>query len=122
MTHAAGFRLRPGFAAGLVAVFIAGSALAQANVEPWRARVQDAPAGRAHVTSSAAATAPTAKEQREARVLATAVFAKPAAAQRAADKVAPPAPDLAQVQPKAEWTQHDGPQVGGDGLKVSTPF
>ncbi len=119
MTHIAA---RLSIFAGLSGLaFVVGWPAAAQVVEPWRSPAPPS-AGRAQVTSGVDATAPTAGEQRQARALATAIFAKPAAAARAADKAAPPTPGLAAVQPKPEWSQKDGPQVGGDGLTVSRPF
>src|SRR3982751_1802565 len=81
----------------------------ESRAEPWRAPVDQpgthAAENRAHTTSRPAASAPPPPEQREARALAGAVFAKPAAAHRAAEKAAPPQdPELAAVQPKPEWS------------------
>jgi hypothetical protein len=74
-------------------------------------------------TSSAEATEPTASEQREARKLATAIFAAPAAGQRAADKAAPPSTaNVPPAQPKPEWLAEDGVRPGGEGLQVKAPF
>jgi hypothetical protein len=78
---------------------------------------------RAKVTSGPDAVKPSPSEQREARALAVAVFAKPAAAQRAAQKVAEAnAPVIAPAEPKPEWVAKDGVQVGGKGMKITTPF
>lgn len=113
------------------AAAIAAPALAQTSpnrAEPWRGP-SDQPGtravdNRARVTSDETATQPTAAEQHEARALAAAVFAKPAAGQRAADNVAPvAAPDLAEAQPKTEWVDKTtGIVPGGRGLKVTKPF
>jgi hypothetical protein len=97
------------------------------RAEPWRGP-SDAPGmkaaeNRARVTSDASATAPTPAEQREARNLAAAIFAKPGAAQAAAEKAAPDAtPDYAEVQPRPEWTTPTGVVPGGRGVKVTAPF
>jgi hypothetical protein len=113
----------------LVAIAAAGPALAQAGdqradtrVEPWSA--PEAPPGKPRTaTSSTSATEPTPAEQREARKLATAIFAAPGAGQRAADKAAPPSTaKVPPAQPKAEWLAADGVRPGGDGLQVKTPF
>ena len=75
------------------------------------------------VTSTEAAQTPTTAEQRDARKLASAVFAKPAAVQRAAEKAdAANQPDLNKVEPKPEWTAPTGPLIGGKGLEIKTPF
>lgn len=89
--------------------------------EPWRAPSYTPPTP--HVTSSLDATKPPAPDQRQVRTLATALFAKPAAAQRAADKAAAAGePSIPPAPPKAEWLQDDGLHHGGDGLEVSAPF
>jgi hypothetical protein len=107
----------------------AGPALAQSSpdarlerqVGPW---TPAPPTEKPHnATSSAEATEPTPAEQREARKLATAIFAAPAAGQRAADKAAPPSTaNVPPAQPKPEWLAEDGVRPGGDGLQVKTPF
>jgi hypothetical protein len=98
----------------------AGSAVAQE--EPYRSKT---PAPKAPATSTLEATAPTAAETREAQALTAAIFAKPAAAARAADKVAAEnQPDLAPaaVQPKPEWSAEEGLRPGGKGVEIKTPF
>jgi hypothetical protein len=97
------------------------------RAEPWRgpADLPGTKAGdnRARVTSDEAATQPTPAEQNEARALAAAVFAKPAAAKLAADNVAPAAaPDWSTVTPRAEWTSPPGFAPGGKGVKITSPF
>jgi hypothetical protein len=91
------------------------------QVGPWTpAPPADKPR---NATSSAEATEPTAAEQREARKLATAIFAAPSAGQRAADKAAPPsAANVPPAQPKPEWLADDGVHHGGEGLQVKAPF
>jgi hypothetical protein len=91
------------------------------RIDPWRS--PEAPAGKPRsATSDLSATDPTPAEQREARKLATAIFAAPSAGQRAADKAAPPsAAAVPPAQPKAEWLE-DKVGPGGDGLQVKTPF
>jgi len=75
------------------------------------------------VTSTEAAQTASAAEQRDARKLATAVFAEPAAAARAAEKVdAANQPDFNKVEPKPEWKATDGPRIGGKGMEIKTPF
>ena len=111
----------------LLLLVVAAPAAAQPQEEPWRPPIDPSSqvtANRDRTTSGPAATAPSPAEQREARVLAGAVFAKPAAAERAADKAAPVVePDLGQVQPKPEWTsQSGGVGIGGKGVQVKTPF
>jgi hypothetical protein len=125
-------RVQVAIAAGFALVW-AAPALAQPpdpvpraeRAEPWRVpagQPYTTPAGnKARVTSDVTATEPSPAEQKEARALAAAVFAKPAAAQRAVDKVAPDAaPDWAAVQPREEWTDKVAP--GGRGVKVTAPF
>jgi hypothetical protein len=109
-------------AAGTMAA-IAAPAAAQQAVEPWRTPIDETAPNRAHVTSSEAATAPSASEKRDAKALAVAVFAKPAAAQRAADKVETANTQvIAPSDPKPEWVAKDGVGFGGKGMKVTTPF
>ena len=105
-----------------------GPALAQVTdprtderVEPWRG--PEPPPGKPrNATSSTSATEPTAAEQREARKLATAIFAAPSAGQRAADKAAPPAAaKVPPAQPKAEWLADEKLGPGGEGVQVKTP-
>jgi hypothetical protein len=113
------------------ALAAAAPALAQApaqnRAEPWRGP-SDQPGtraadNRARVTSDAAATQPTAAEQREARALASAIFAKPGAAQRAAEKAAPETPpDYADLPAKPEWAGAGELKPGGRGVKVTQPF
>jgi hypothetical protein len=131
MTQSMSVRFRQvAFAA--TAVFLSAGPIAHAqeqrrasdNVEPWHAPAQDPIPP--HATSSLDATTTTAAtltQQRETRTLATAVFAKPAAAQRAADKAAAAyAPPIAPAAPKAEWLTEDGIHFGGKGLELTTPF
>jgi hypothetical protein len=131
MTQLTSTRLRcAAFAAA--AIFLSGAAVAHAqdqqraadDVEPWHAPEHAPPAP--HATSSLDATKTTAAtltQQRETRTLATAVFAKPAAAQRAADKAAAAyEPPIAPAAPKPEWLTEDGVHFGGKGLELTTPF
>lgn len=94
------------------------------DVEPWRTPSHDAPPP--HATSSLDATKTTAAtltQQRETRTLATAVFATPAAAQRAADKAAAAyEPPIAPAAPKAEWLNEDSVHFGGRFLELTAPF
>jgi len=109
---------------------LAAIALVAAVGFPAAAQVGPAPdptaqslANRARVTSSITATAPTPAEQREARSLVTAIFAKPAAAQRAADKAAPQTPPNLETSPKPEWTtSRNGLGLGGKGVQFKAPF
>ena len=111
-----------------VAILLSAAASAHAQLpkdsiagEPWRAPSYTPPTP--HVTSSLDATKPPAPDQHQVRTLATAVFAKPAAAQRAADKAAAAAePPIAPAPPKTEWLQEDGLHSGGEGLLLSAPF
>jgi hypothetical protein len=95
------------------------------NVESWHAPAQ--PPAPPHVTSSLDATTTTAStltQQRESRTLATAVFAKPAAAQRAANKAAEAyEPAIPPAAPKSEWLTEEGVHFSGKSLlKLSAPF
>jgi len=125
-------RLRLVSCLALVALLGAGPGRAQqptgpSRAEPWRGP-SDQPGtqpsdNRARITSGEAATQPSAAELREARALAAAIFAKPAAAQRAADNTGPPPPpDWAAVQPRAEWTDKAEVAPGGRGMKLTAPF
>jgi hypothetical protein len=114
-------------AAFLLSASAAAAQPATNRAEPWRTPADQpgtrAAENRARVTSDTSATGPSPAEQKEARALAAAVFAKPAAAQRAVDKVAPEAaPEWAAVQPKAEWSDKGELVPGGRGVKVTTPF
>ena len=119
-----------GAAFAVAVMAAAGPALAQQpseqrdpdHVETWRS--PEPPPGKPRTaTSSLSATAPTDAEQREARKLATAIFAAPAAGQRAADKAAPPsAANVPAAPPKPEWLAEDKVGPGGEGLQVKTPF
>ena len=76
----------------------------------------------ARATSTAAATAPTATEYRDARQRATAVFAHPAAAREAvakADEATLPVPPPPEAKPA--WLA-EGLHVGGKGMEIKTPF
>ncbi len=97
------------------------SALAQ-QPDPRQPTPQFDPPKPRNATSDLDATAPSPQEQRETRSLAAAVFAKPAAAARAADKAAPPQPDLNIVQAKPEWSTKEGLQVGDKGVEFKSPF
>jgi hypothetical protein len=63
-------------------------------------------------------------EQRETRTLASAIFSKPGAAQKAADKAsAANDPVIPPTDPKAEWFgDQQNVKVGGKGLLVTAPF
>lgn len=106
----------------------AGAATSQASKnsddqEPWN-RPSVAPPPRPHATSSLGATDPTPQDERQSRALAAAVFSRPAAAQRAADKAsAANAAKLAPADPKPEWlADPPGVRFGGEGLQLSKPF
>lgn len=91
------------------------------DVEPWRPAAHDSLPR--HATSSIDATKATAADQRETRTLATAIFAKPGAAQRAADKAAAALkPPIPPAEPKAEWLAEDSVRFGGKGLELTAPF
>jgi len=114
-------------AAGLAALaFSAWPAAAQE--ESYRAPKPEAAAVPPKATSdltAATQTAQTPAQQRDAKALATAVFAKPAAKAKAAQKLEDANhPELATVQPKPEWTGEKGGTlgVGGKGVQVKTPF
>ena len=115
-------------AAGLLILAQAGPAPAQVDpqtavrAEPWH-DPNGTTAKPKTATSSPSATEPNAAEQRETRKLAGAIFAKPGAAARAADKAAPPnTADIPPAQPKPEWLASDGLRPGGEGVQVKTPF
>jgi len=121
--------------AASLAVFGAAPAFAQPppapppeeHAEPWRGPTDQpgmkAAENRARVTSDVAAAGPSASEQKEARALAAAVFAKPAAGQRAADKVGPDAtPEWAVPPPRSEATEKAEIAPGGRGVKLTKPF
>jgi len=104
----------------------AGSARAQSVDEPMRGPEPELVTKPRTATSSLEATAPVATpaERRQARTLTTAVFGRPAAAARAAEKVDEALqPDLSAVQPKPEWTeQKGGVGLGGKGMTITAPF
>jgi hypothetical protein len=114
--------------AALMAAILAAQALpATAQVRPsiadtWRSPNAAPVAPRPQVTSSLEATDPTPAEQREARALAAALFARPAAAAAAADKAVPiTQADATPVEAKPEW-ENKGLQFGGRGLQLKSPF
>ncbi|THD59405.1 hypothetical protein [Phenylobacterium sp.] len=78
------------------------------------------------VTSDLSATrgpTVTPAEQRSTRTLASAIFAKPGAAQKAADKAASANdPVIPPGEPKSEWLPDQSVKVGGKGLQVTAPF
>lgn len=95
-----------------------GSTAAQAQ-----AYRPDPPAVPPKATSSIEATAPTPTETREAKALTAAVFAKPAAAAQAIQKVtADSQPDYAVAVPKPESPLPDGFRPGGKGVEIKAPF
>lgn len=108
----------------LAAIALASSARAQTQTddpEPWRS--PQGPAAKPRATSSLNATKPTAADQHQSRMLAGAIFAKPGAAQRAADKAAAAnTPPIPPTDPKREWLAEPGVRLGGEGLQVSKPF
>jgi hypothetical protein len=114
-------------AAGLAALALSAlPAAAQQEVEPWRAPTP-AMNAKPKATSDLSATAQAATtpaQQREAKALTTAVFAKPAAKAKAAQKLDDAnQPDLSAVQTKPEWTEDkSGLGVGGKGVQIKTPF
>ena len=118
-----------GLALAVAVMAAAAPALAQPvdprnpdRAEPWHSPEPPAAKPR-NATSDASATDPTPSEQREARKLATAIFAAPSAGQRAADKAAPPsAANVPPVPPKPEWLAEDKVGPGGEGVQVKTPF
>jgi hypothetical protein len=92
----------------------------QANT--WRSPDAAPVPPRKPVTSSLGATAPTPAEQRQARTLAAALFARPAAAAAAVDKAVPiTQADATPVEPKPEW-ENKGLRFGGKGLLFKSPF
>ena len=114
--------------AALTAAILAACALpafAQVATYPadtWRSPDAAPVAPRKPVTSSLEATDPTPAEQREARALAAALFARPAAAAQAADNAVPISQaDATPVEPKPEWA-NKGLHFGGKGLLFKSPF
>ena len=118
-----------GVACAMAVLATAAPALAQPSdqrdpdhVEPWHSPAPP-PAKPRNATSDTSAAEPTPTEQREARKLATAIFAAPSAGQRAADKAAPPnAANVPPAQPKPEWLADDKLGPGGEGVQVKAPF
>ena len=110
----------------IAAVLAAWPASAQEGIDPSRGVDAATGAKPRTATSDLTATTPVATpaERREARALTTAIFAKPAAAAKAVEKVdAANQPDLSAVHPKAEWTpEKSGLGVGGKGVKLTAPF
>ena len=96
-----------------------GSTAAQAQ-----AYRPDPPAQPPKATSSIETTAaPTTTETKEVKALTAAVFAKPAAAAHAVDKVnAENQPDYAVNVPKPESPLPDGFRPGGKGVEIKAPF
>jgi hypothetical protein len=113
--------------AAVLGLAASSQAFAQAtpsdDPEPWRNPSQGAPPAKPHATSSLEATKPTAADQRQSRALAAAVFSRPAAAHRAADKAsAANTPPIPPTDPKPEWLGEQGVHFGGEGVQVSKPF
>ena len=114
-------------AATLGAVSVAAAQVPQSAMptQPpgFRTPTDEAAPNRKPVTSGDATARPVSPaEQREAKALAVAVFAKPAAAKKAVEKVEDAnAPAIAPAEPKPEWVDK-GLQVGGKGLQVTKPF
>ncbi|MBS0360452.1 MAG: hypothetical protein JSR98_03655 [Proteobacteria bacterium] len=115
-------------AAAAIAWLGAGQALAQPtnnsdNREPWRNPAQGEPTPKPKATSSLAATQAAAQDDHQSRALAAAIFARPSAAQKAANKVsAANASKITPADPKPEWVNEQGVRFGGEGLEVSKPF
>jgi hypothetical protein len=116
-----------------VVVAAAAPAFAQSDrqIDPLHAgqqldpsHIPDAPLPKPrNATSDVSATEPTAAEQRQVRKMASAIFAKPGAAARAADKAAPPNnADIPPAEPKPEWLAKDPVGPGGAGVQVKSPF
>jgi hypothetical protein len=135
MTQSISTRLRYAALAGAAIFLSAAGAHAQQDQQKDQRRVSDdveswhAPEHAPippHATSSLDATKTTAAtltQQRETRTLATAVFAKPAAALRAGDKAAAAyAPPIEPAAPKPEWVGEDGVHFGDKGLALTAPF
>lgn len=110
----------PSLRLAIVAAALAcASGFAAAQEETYR---PNAPAPPPKATSSLAATAPTATETKEVKALTAAVFAKPAAAAHAVEKVtAASQPDFAVAAPK-ESPLPDGFRPGGKGVEIKAPF
>jgi hypothetical protein len=112
-------------AAVAATVLAAWPASAQDDIVPGRGADISLEARPRAATSDLAATTPVATpaQQRQARTLSMAIFAKPGAAAKAAAKVdAANQPDLAAVKPKAEWTDDRGVALGGKGVEFKAPF
>lgn len=123
MTHVTSrrFRTTARFALAAMLGLSALPAFAQ-NTDPFSRPVEGAPPKPRTATSSLGATAPSPTELHDARTLATAVFARPAAAKAAADKVTAAAQaNVPPPQPKSDWTP-EGVQLGGKGLEIKAPF
>ena len=105
--------------AAVALALIGGSTAAQAQ-----AYRPTPPAPPRKATSSIETTAvPTPTETKEVKALTAAVFAKPAAAAHAVDKVtADSQPDYAVNVPKPESPLPDGFRPGGKGVEIKTPF
>ena len=124
MTQLTTGRLRIFAGLAVTAILAAYAPSSFAQPDPFQPALDHAQPKPRAATSDLLASAPTPAEQRETRALAGAVFAKPAAAARAADKaVAATQPDLTPpVQPKPEWANKDAVQVTGKGLEIKSPF
>lgn len=106
---------------GVAAMLLLSTAPAHAQIDPGRP-LPDAPPPRTSANSTLAGNVASPEERRETRTLAAAVFAKPAAATRAADKAsAAVQPDLSAVQPKENWA-NSGPHIHKKGVQVTAPF
>jgi hypothetical protein len=110
----------------VAALLAAWPASAQEGIDPGRGVDAATGAKPRTATSDLSATTPvqTPAERREAKALTTAIFARPSAAAKAAEKIdAANQPDLSAVQPKPEWTpEKSGLGVGGKGIKLTAPF
>jgi len=89
----------------------------------FRTPLDEAAPNRTPVTSGATTPKPVSiEEQRKEKALAVAVFAKPAAAKKATDKIEDAnAPPIPPAEPKPEWTDK-GFEAGGKGVIVKKPF
>jgi hypothetical protein len=101
-------------------------AAAAQSEPPWRdpgLATPDKPRATSDL-SAATQTATTPAQQRDAKALATAVFAKPAAKAKAAQKLDDANhPELAAIPTKPEWSgPPSGVGLGGKGVQIKTPF
>lgn len=118
-------RAAAGLAALALSAWPAGAQIKE--TQPWQPPVPAAEAKPRTASSdlgAATQSATTPTQQREAKALTTAVFAKPAAKAKAAQKLDDAnQPDRSAVSIKPEWTEDKAAVgVGGKGVQIKTPF